>query len=124
MRNANSHQTAPVQGFRATPSTAFGKSSQTLGELSDEMEHRLAIEVARALGSAVMLSAFTPENLRWLCRSCHRRKTRQDRRHAKFLAACSLDWCAARRLLKQNRGWVLSFMLPCSLEHTPSMHLD
>ena len=49
------------------------------GDPSDEMDHRLAIEVARALGPAAMLRAFTPENLRWLCRDCHRRKTDQDR---------------------------------------------
>ena len=61
------------------------------GDPSDEMEHRLAIGVARALGAAAMLRAFTLDNLRWLCRSCHRRKTRQDRRLAKFLSACSLD---------------------------------
>ena len=85
------------------------------GDPSDEMDHRLAIEVARALGPAAMLRAFTPDNLRWLCRSCHRRKTRQDRRLAKFLAACSLDWYAALRLLRQNRRWALSFMLPCSI---------
>ena len=95
------------------------------GGPSDEMDHRLAINVARALGPAAMLRAFTPDNLRWLCRSCcHRRKTRQDRRLAKFLAACSLDCYAARRLLKQNHRWVLSFMLPCSVEPTPSMHFD
>ena len=42
------------------------------GDPSDEMDHRLAIEVARALGPAAMLRAFTPENLRWLCRGYHR----------------------------------------------------
>ena len=47
------------------------------GDPSDEMDHRLAIEVARALGPEAMLRAFTPENLRWLCRGCHRHKTRQ-----------------------------------------------
>ena len=47
------------------------------GAPSDEMDHRLAIEVARALGPAAMLRAFTPENLRCLCRSYHRRKTRR-----------------------------------------------
>ena len=46
---------------------------------------------SQALGPAAMLRAFTLDNLRWLCRSCHRRKTRQYRRLAKFLAACSLD---------------------------------
>ena len=39
------------------------------GDPSDEMDHRLAIEVARALGPAAMLRAFAPDNLRWLCRS-------------------------------------------------------
>ena len=89
------------------------------GEPSDEMDHRLAINVARALGPAAMLRAFTPDNLRWLCRSCHRRKTRQDRRLAKFLAACSLDWYSARQLLRKHRRWALTFMLPCSLEPAP-----
>ena len=57
------------------------------GDPSDEMDHRLAIEVTRALGPAAMLRAFTPDNLRWLCRDFHRRKTRQGRRLAKFLSA-------------------------------------
>ena len=89
------------------------------GDPSDEMDHRLAIEVARTLGPAAMLRAFTLDNLRWLCQSCHRRKTRQDRRLAKFLSACSLDWHGARRRLEQNRRWVKSFLLPCSLEPSP-----
>ena len=89
------------------------------GNPSDEMDHRLAIEVARALGPAAMLRAFTPDNLCWLCRDCHRRKTRHDRRLAKFLSACSLDWHGARRLLSQNRRWALSFLLPRSLEPAP-----
>ena len=89
------------------------------GDPSDEMDHRLAIEVARALGPAAMLRAFTLDNLRWLCRDCHRRKTRQDRRLAKFLSACSLDWRGARRLLNQNRRWALLFLLPRSLEPAP-----
>ena len=88
------------------------------GEPSDEI-HRLAINVARALGPAAILRAFTPDNLRWLCRSCHRRKTRQDRKLAKFLAACSLDWYSVKNLLRQNRRWALTFMLPCSLESAP-----
>jgi len=89
------------------------------GEPSDEMDHRLAINVARALGPAAMLRAFTPDNLRWLCRSCHRRKTRQDRKLAKFLAACSLDWYSAKSLLWRNHRWALAFTLPCSLEPAP-----
>ena len=89
------------------------------GDSSDEMDHRLAIEVARALGPEAMLRAFTPENLRWLCRGCHRHKTRQDRLLAKFLSACSLDWHSARRMLRQHHDWLQSFLLPCSLEPAP-----
>ena len=89
------------------------------GDPSDEMDHRLAIEVAHALGPDAMLRAFTPDNLRWLCRGCHRRKTRQDRRLAKFLSACSLDWHSAGRMLRQHHRWALSFLLPCSLEPAP-----
>ena len=89
------------------------------GGPSDEIDHRLAINMARAQGTAAMLRAFTPDNLRWLCRSCHRRKTRQDRRLAEFLAACSLDWHSALRLFRQNRRWALSFTLLCSLEPAP-----
>ena len=66
-----------------------------------------------------MLRAFTLDNLRWLCRSCHRRKTRQDRWLAKFLSVCSLDWHGARRLLGQHYDWLQTFLLPCSLEPAP-----
>ena len=52
------------------------------GNPSDEMGHRLAIEVARALGPAALGRVFTPDTLRWLFRNCHRRKTRQDRQRA------------------------------------------
>ena len=90
------------------------------GDRSDELDHRLSINVARALGPAAMLRAFTPGNLRWLCRICHRRKTRQDRLLAKFLTACSLDWYSAKRLLRHNRRWALSFLLPGSLEQDVS----
>ena len=45
-----------------------------------ELDHMLAINVARALGPEALRRAFTLENLQWLCSSCHRRKTRLDRR--------------------------------------------
>ena len=91
---------------------------------SDEIDHRLAINVARALGPAAMLRAFTLDNLRCLCRSCHRRKTRQDRLLAKFFAACSLDWYSAQRLLRKHNRWVQSFLLPCSLEPAPRQRVS
>ena len=82
----------------ASSSVVTGKSYCRVSP-SDELDHRLAIGVARALGPVAMLRAFTPASLRRLCRDCHRRKTRQDRRLAKFLAACSLDLHGTRRLL-------------------------
>ena len=30
-----------------------------------------------------------------------------------------LAWYGAQRLLRQNRSWAMSFMLPCSLEPAP-----
>ncbi len=89
------------------------------GDPSDEIDHRLAIRVARALGPDAMLRAFTLDNLRWLCRSCHKRKTRQDRLLAKFLVACSLDWYNARKMLHKHRRWVRSFLLPYSFASSP-----
>ena len=85
-----------LNAYRVASSQHSDEIQHTLCEIcsgpSDEMDHRLAIEVARALGPTAMLrGAFTLYNLRWLGRSCHRRKTRQYRRLAKFLAACSLD---------------------------------
>ena len=73
----------------------------------------------RTLGPAAILRAFTPDNLRWLCRDCHRRKTRQDRQLAKFLSACSLNLHGARRLMRQHHEWLQSFLLPSSLEPAP-----
>ena len=35
---------------------------------SDELDHKLAINVARALGPEALRRAFVQENLRWLCR--------------------------------------------------------
>ncbi len=40
-----------------------------------------------ATGPAAMPREVTPNNLDWLCRDCHRSKTRQDRRLAGFF------WC-------------------------------
>ena len=94
------------------------------GDPSDEIDHRLAIGVARTLGPAAMLRAFTLDNLRWLCRNCHRRKTRQDRLLAKFFAACSLDWYRAQRLLRRHHNWLQSFLLPCSLGPAPRQRVS
>ena len=41
------------------------RSARYAADPSDEMDHRLAIEVAHALGPAAMLRAFTLDNLRW-----------------------------------------------------------
>ena len=53
--------------------------------------------------AAVLRRAFAPENLGWLCRERHRRKTKLDRTLARFLWACSLDWRRALRVWRLNR---------------------
>lgn len=50
------------------------------GERADEIDHHLAT-----------LRAFTPDNLRWQCLSCHQHKTRRDRKLVRFAKGCSLD---------------------------------
>ena len=100
------------KGIQRTPCEMCNKEA-------DEKDHRLAITVARALGPAAMLRAFTIDNLRWLCFECHERKTTQDRQLARFAKGCSLDWHGAMRVLRQNRRWALAFTLPCSLEPAP-----
>ena len=79
------------------------------------LNHRLAINVARAMGPEALRRAFTLENLHWLCSSCHRRKTRLDRRLARFLSACSLDWRGARRALRLNHAWAGVFLAPLGI---------
>ena len=77
---------------------------------ADELDHRLAINVARALGPQALRRAFTLENLQWLCQRCHRRKTRLDRGLARYLRVCSLDWRGALRVWKLNRAWAGIFL--------------
>ena len=77
---------------------------------ADELDHRLAINVARALGLQALRRAFTLENLQWLCRSCHRRKTRLERCLARYLRICSLDWRGALRAWRLNRVWAGIFL--------------
>ena len=50
------------------------------GEKGEEIDHRVAISVARAQGQRAFARAFLVGNLRWLCRSCHRQKTAEERR--------------------------------------------
>ena len=80
------------------------------GDPSDEMDHRLAragpsryAECVHSRQPALAVPELSPA------------QTRQDRRPANFLDACSLDWHSGKRLLRENRAWALSFMLPCSL---------
>lgn len=83
---------------------------------SDELDHRLAINVARALGPEALRRAFVQENLRWLCRECHLRKTRFDRLLARYLRACGMDWHTSIRAFAANRRWAGEFLRPFGLE--------
>ena len=53
---------------------------EVCGEPGQEIDHRVAIAVARKSGPREYVRAFLLENLRWLCRACHAAKTRADRR--------------------------------------------
>ena len=92
------------------------------GGTAAEIDHRLAINIARAMGPEALRRAFTLENLLWLCSPCHRRKTRLDRRLARFLSALSLDWRRALRTWRINRAWAGVFLAPLGMvdagEHT------
>ena len=67
------------------------------------------------MGPAALRRAFVQENLRWLCRECHLRKTRFDRLLARYLRVCGLDWRTALRALDVNRRWAGEFLLPFGL---------
>ena len=88
---------------------------QCCGGPAHELDHRLAINVARAMGPEALRRAFTLENLQFLCASCHRRKTRMDRRLARFLAACRMDWRRALSALRLNRAWATAFLAPIGM---------
>ena len=85
------------------------------GGTAAELDHRLAINVARAMGPEALRRAFTLKNLLWLCSPCHRRKTRMDRRLARFLSALSLDWRRALRTWRINRAWAGVFLAPLGM---------
>ena len=73
------------------------------GDPAGELGHKLSIVVASALGRGALLRAFTLPNLQWLCKPCHRRKTRLDRRIAKFVRVCGLGWRRALDLTTRHR---------------------
>ena len=85
------------------------------GGAAQEIDHRLAINVARALGPDALRRVFTQENLRFLCRECHRRKTRLDRCLAAFVRDCSMDWRTELNAWERNREWAEALLTPFGL---------
>lgn len=59
-----------------------------------EIDHRLAISVARKLGRRELKRAFWVTNLRPLCHACHVRKTTADRRRCKEIDRARADEAA------------------------------
>ena len=108
-----------IDAYRVASGQHPGELQRTMCEVcagpSAELDHRLAINVARAMGPAALRRAFVQENLRWLCRECHLRKTRFDRLLARYLRVCGLDWKTALRALDANRRWAGEFLLPFGL---------
>ena len=105
-----------LDAYRVASGQKPGQRQMTMcegcGGAANELDHRLAINVARALGPEALRRAFTQENLRWLCRECHRRKTRLDRCLARYLKACSMDWRSALKAWESNRAWAGEFLGP------------
>ena len=50
------------------------------GEPGAELDHIVPCRLAARQGKRPFVRAFLPENLQWLCRGCHKRKTAADRR--------------------------------------------
>ena len=85
---------------------------------ADELDHRLAINVARAMDPDALRRAFTIENLCWPCLERHRRNTILDRRLARFLQVCRMDWRSSQRIRRLNRGRVGTFLAPFGIVDT------
>lgn len=85
---------------------------ESCGGAADEMDHRLAINVARALGPAAPKRAFTRENLHWLSHECH---TAQDAiRPSPGPLSEGLPRCA--QASESNREWASVFPGPFGLD--------
>ena len=50
-----------------------------------ELDHIMAIRVAERMHESLYVRVFTPDNLWWICKPCHRAKTRFDRAFMKAL---------------------------------------
>ena len=48
------------------------------GQPAQELDHHTPVMLAARRGIRSYVRAFLPENLQWLCRECHRRKTKED----------------------------------------------
>ena len=45
------------------------------GGVAQRIDHIVPLVIARTTGGTEMLKAWTPQNLQWLCASCHDSKT-------------------------------------------------
>lgn len=88
---------------------------ESCGGVADELDHRLAINVARAFGPAALKRAFNQENLHWPCRECRLRQSCLDRLLARHLRACRMDWHGALMVREWNREWASVFLGPFGL---------
>ena len=109
-----------LEAYRVASGQKPAELQRTMREIragpSDQLDHRLGINVAQALCPEALRRAFVQENLRWLCRDCHLGKTRFDRLLARYLRSCRMDWRAALRVWESNRQWVAVFLDPFGIE--------
>ena len=80
-----------AMGIRGSLTTGFviRRSPCPCGAAGTELDHKLAIGLARRQGIRSFLRAFLPDNLQWRCHECHLRKTRADRMAMKGLTSSS-----------------------------------
>ena len=73
------------------------------GAPAADVDHRLAICVAREMDSRAWMRAFTIENLQGLCRACHVDKTRADRLLAAMLRGRGIGYKEAVKFVSNLR---------------------
>ncbi len=75
-----------------------------------ELDHKIAISIARTYGYKDHIKSVMPDNLQWLCYECHLLKTKEDRqRLANLLNGLPETW---QRGVKQKDRNQMALLLP------------
>ena len=76
-----------------------------------ELDHKIAISIARIYGYKNHIKSVMPDNLQWLCYECHLLKTKQDRqRLANISNGLPETWQLGLKLKQKNRNQMAFIM--------------